>query len=279
MMKDLARYTYREVTDTYFTPIRLFTKVEDERCLRCHNTDRNVSSMGDILIPHQLHYDKKIRCEACHNSVAHGGIARRGQTLLSGLGWSESRAADEMVWENTATTMDECMQCHFRRRVTTECKACHTGLNLPDYHQSVDFAFNHGVPARDLLDSCNVCHGYAGTRKMDVKVTTTVRNYSRENTFCVSCHSRRPMDHDHQWSRQHGVVVKRNGEDGCYVCHDNRDTGDQITKMSCGICHPSTHKPGFKDKHWPDLTASSRPNHTCYTCHSAARCTSCHGTN
>ncbi|MDW7651237.1 MAG: hypothetical protein SCM57_07885, partial [Bacillota bacterium] len=48
LIKDLGRYTFREVSNTYMTPIRMFIKIEDERCLRCHNTDRQVSSMGDI---------------------------------------------------------------------------------------------------------------------------------------------------------------------------------------------------------------------------------------
>jgi nitrate/TMAO reductase-like tetraheme cytochrome c subunit len=280
MMKDLARYTYREVTNTYFTPIRLFTKVEDERCLRCHNTDRTVSSMGDIYIPHKAHYDRNVRCESCHKSVAHGGIARRGETKLGGIGWTEDRAVTAMVWENTATTMDECMQCHFRRKVTTECKSCHTGLNLPDYHKPADFHFNHGTPSRTILGECNVCHGYAGTKKMEVDETTQVRDYSRQNTFCKSCHSSRPVTHTTSWPGQHGQVSERKGQEGCMVCHDNRSTEGLLPpRFNCGSCHPSTHRKGFKQSHYPALAESTRPEYSCYNCHPQNRCISCHGTN
>jgi nitrate/TMAO reductase-like tetraheme cytochrome c subunit len=278
LLKDLARYSYREVTGTYIAPIRLFTKVEDERCLRCHNTDRQVSSMGDIFIPHQAHYDSKVRCESCHRSVAHGGIARKGETKLSGLGWNEDRAVIAMAWENTAATMDDCMQCHFRRKVSTDCRTCHTGLNLPEYHQITNFNTKHGFAARTELEDCNICHGYAGTKKLEIRENTTVRDYSRENTFCKACHSIRPTGHTDRWNSQHGRLVGQGGEDGCLICHDNRDIDSlQLGVTNCGSCHPSTHKKGFQMSHWPEIKAATRPNSTCYTCHPANRCTTCHG--
>ncbi|EEG77726.1 NapC/NirT family cytochrome c [Dethiobacter alkaliphilus] len=280
LFQDLARYAYREATNTYMNPIRLFTRVEDDQCLICHNTDREVSSMGDIYIPHQLHYDSRVSCEACHKSVAHGGIARRGETR-AGSTWDEERAARAMAWENTAAPMDDCMQCHFRRRASVECAACHTGLNLPGYHQFADFNWNHGAAVRNDLEGCNICHGYAGTRLMEVDENTSIKRYARENTFCVDCHRQTPPSHETRWTVRHGdYATSGSGQEGCMVCHDNRDTGEiRVTRSSCGQCHPSPHTPGFQNKHYPDLTASSRPTQSCYMCHSANNCTSCHREN
>ncbi|MCW3491326.1 NapC/NirT family cytochrome c [Dethiobacter alkaliphilus] len=277
LFQDLARYVYREVADTYVTPIRLFTKVDDDRCVACHDMDREVTASGDIYIPHQVHRDSRVMCESCHSSVAHGGAARRGETSVAAI-WNEERAERTMVWENTTAPMDDCMQCHFRRRVTTECKACHTGLNLPTYHQVADFNTNHGAATRDDLEGCNVCHGYAGTRKMEVDNNTSIRTYSRENTFCADCHSTLPPSHENNWNRRHGIFAEGGQEEGCQICHDNRDAGDlQITQTLCGMCHPSPHNPNFKNRHFPDLTASSRPEPSCYMCHPADRCVGCHG--
>ena len=280
LAKDLGRYVFREVTGTYVAPIRLFEKVEDDRCIRCHNMDRDVSASGDILIPHQAHLDRNVRCESCHRALAHGGAARRGETRFGGTGWDEQRANVTMAWKNTTAPMDDCMQCHFRRRVTTECKACHTGLNLPEYHQANDFHFNHGAEVNADLEGCNVCHGYAGTKKMSINERTTVRNYSRENSFCAFCHSKRPQSHTEQFPSEHGRLVRRSGDESCKICHDNREVGGfQVTQVYCGSCHPSPHTPGFKNRHWPDLSAASRPDRSCYMCHPAGNCVGCHGMN
>ncbi|MDW7651236.1 MAG: cytochrome c3 family protein, partial [Bacillota bacterium] len=230
----------------------------------------------------QVHYDRKVKCEACHNSVAHGGIARRGETGEDDTNWNRERAVTAMVWENTATTMDDCMQCHFRRKASTDCKACHTGLNLPEYHQVAEFTFSHGTPAREKLEECNVCHGYAERKKMEVRSDHTVTNYSRENTFCRDCHSLRPERHTERWKFDHAARTKLNGKEGCLVCHDDRPKNTlelSITPTQCGTCHRGgTHRKNWRAAH-PNfpimITEQTRFSMDCMQCHTN-KCLQCH---
>jgi hypothetical protein len=278
--KDMMRFVFKEVTNDYITPIRMFAKVDDERCLSCHTVDRRVTSVSDIIIPHELHYDRKVSCVACHSSVVHGGIASRGETVdLSD--WDTSRAVTAMAWENTAMPMSDCMSCHALRKVTNDCSACHSGLDLPQYHLTADFGINHGTAAGEQLRDCNDCHGFSGRSVMEVAAQTTLRSYSRENQFCVGCHSTRPVTHTVRWPSQHGTSATRDGEDGCLICHDVGVTDSSghlsFTNSNCGGCHPSPHRAGWAINHRLQLPASPRIDASCYRCHNESRCTSCHG--
>ena len=277
---DLVRFTIKEVSGDFEEPIRLLPNLSEERCLKCHLTSRYVTSATDIIIPHDIHAERSIDCATCHSAVVHGGIARRGETVER-TGWNESMAVSALAWENTVKPMEECMGCHQLLAVTNDCNACHAKLELPTYHQQTSFISSHGEAAAADLQGCNTCHGFSGNKMLQVSEETTVRSYSRENNFCSDCHSMTPNSHTAKWQRQHGGGAKKSGEDGCLICHDTGKT-DTVGNLaligpSCGNCHPSPHRDGFKSRHYPPLGNSSGPTQSCFTCHPANRCISCHG--
>lgn len=279
---DLVRMTYAEITKSYITPIRLFRGIDDETCFRCHTFNRQFSVSGDLIIPHEQHSDRRVRCVSCHSAVAHGDIARRAITRkVSYTDWDKDQGLQEMARELVQPSMDDCMSCHYRRKVSTDCSVCHTDMTGPDHHQLADFSVNHGDFARAELVDCNFCHGYSGAKKMQVKENTTVTEYSRSNRFCLSCHRARPATHSgDRFKNTHGnsILTGRKDKGDCLVCHDNNLAEDipKATEVTCSSCHPAKHGRNWRGGHLPRLMPGEGISGKCFMCHSVDTCLSCH---
>lgn len=279
--KDLARWTYSEVTESYILPIRLFRGVEDEVCFRCHSFNRQATVPGSLIIPHEAHTDKRVRCVSCHSAVAHGDIARRGVTRrIASDQWDKDQGLQQMARSLVQTNKADCMSCHYRRKVTTDCIACHGEMLLPDYHNAADFTWNHGDEAKEMLADCNFCHGWTGPRKMVADEKTNLVEYSRSNRFCISCHRVRPQSHGEAlFNETHGRSISegRRDSEGCLVCHDNNAAElPQASTVTCVACHPSKHGRDWRERHSPPLAPGERLSNLCFMCHYAEGCLSCH---
>lgn len=279
--KDLARWTYSEVTKSYVLPIRLFRGVDDEVCFRCHSFKREASVPGNLIIPHEAHTDKRVRCVSCHSAVAHGDIAKRAITRKIDIKqWDEDLGLQQMAKSLVHTNKADCMSCHYRRKVTTDCIACHGEILLPEYHKPSTFVKQHGREAREQLADCNFCHGWTGPKKMVVDDKTKLVDYSRNNRFCISCHRVRPESHGgEQFKETHGLPINAGLREavGCLVCHDNnlKDL-PKATETTCSSCHPAKHKNNWRQGHMPLVAPGEKIQPTCFFCHSETSCLSCH---
>lgn len=277
----LARMAESTVLQNYVTPIRLFRSIDDERCFKCHSFNRQTTASGDLIIPHQDHTSSNVRCASCHSAIAHGDIARRRITANVGYErWDQDQGLQEMARQLTQPSMDTCMSCHYRRRITTDCAACHTDMYGPENHTLADFGVNHGRFARDELEDCNFCHGYVGPSKLVVSEKTDLTEYSRQNTFCITCHRQLPETHKKDnFFGMHGQAILSGSREqtSCLTCHDN-NTSDlpQATRTSCGSCHPSTHGKNWQRRHRPAVMPGEKIQEDCLTCHSTTTCLSCH---
>lgn len=279
-MVDLASMVESQVLKNYVTPIRLFSSINDERCFRCHNYTNETSASGDLVIPHQDHTSSKVRCASCHSGVAHGDIARRGITKKVGYEeWDSDQGLQQMAQELVQPDMDTCMSCHFRRRITMECSACHTDMYGPESHELADFGTNHGSWAREGLKDCNDCHGYEGLKKLEVKENTSLIKYTRDNTFCLSCHKKKPESHASGYFEGHGRSIAQGlkQKDNCYVCHDNNIPEiTRVTNITCSECHPAKHGKDWQNSHMPRVLPGQKLSYECLGCHSSATCLACH---
>ncbi|PGY15378.1 NapC/NirT family cytochrome c [Bacillus sp. AFS031507] len=286
----------RNEEDTTATIIRMPKEIADSACEKCHNiSTREFSPSGDIVIPHQQHSDKKIKCTQCHSSVAHGKIADRNMTFKTDYKkWdSEVGTAAMADLKFTRPTMETCMDCHIARKITTECSSCHTTGMVPKSHKKADFKTKtHGLEARLELKDCNSCHKFMSTAKLEgyeeastidkyLNQSSTLTNknehtYAKENTFCQDCHKVRPTIHTKTFIGSHGAQASKN-EEKCYTCHDqNRTNTASNNTVNCSSCHQMKHLNNWREGHPIPVRNTKKPEERCYTCHVKKTCTNCH---
>lgn len=279
---DLARFAYVQATGTYILPLRLLTGIGDAACLRCHTFNRGTSAAGDLIIPHADHSAGQVRCISCHAGAAHGNIGRRRVTAaIPSSDWNLLEGRRQMGRGFTAAPKEDCMVCHFNRRVTLSCADCHREDKTPAGHLAEDFLLTHGALARETGD-CHRCHAYdARGRKITVYPGENLAAYTRRNDFCLDCHRQRPASHQPDF-RNHGPAAADNVA-GCMICHDNQAQAalPEASAVYCGSCHPSPHRAGWQERHnrrrrgariFPGQTLSS----ACFSCHQRYVCLNCH---
>lgn len=300
---------YYMATASYAAPIVILKPVTDDACNRCHNmATRHLSPSGDLIIPHDVHARKKVSCSKCHGGVAHGNIAKRKVTYSVDYGKWNSELGTSLMGEQKyiRPDMDLCINCHKALKAPLACRACHKTSMLPDNHKNDEFKYeNHGRMAARDLNYCDSCHSYMTDKKIEVvketknyqdylgrgknRPTVTVKDYSRQNTYCKTCHSKRPPSHRSSsftagHGKQAGVDRKR-----CMTCHDNyvpqgpggpQGTDETlVTGTACSSCHPSPHSKSVQWQngyHPVELPARPRINASCYTCHNKESCGACH---
>lgn len=289
---------FKKETNRYTAPIQMPKEIPNSACEKCHNMKtRDVTPPGDLIIPHDKHLSKGIKCTQCHSGVAHGKIAERNVTFKSDYSkWDDSLGKSMMSdVKFTNTKMETCMECHEARDVSTECKTCHTSGMLPKSHKDPAFKTQtHGSTAKKDIKKCNSCHQYMSdkeitgleegspseeflTGKGNQKPTMTAQEYAKENTFCKKCHTQRPQSHGSSFVSSHGAIAKHSTEK-CLTCHDYQKTGfNKTTNVTCSSCHPAMHAgKDFRATHPITLPQGQKPVETCYTCHNKQKCTSCH---
>lgn len=279
--KSMARFIYRQATKSYILPIRVFGGISDEICLQCHSFNRRVTLPGDLIIPHEDHSIKNVRCIACHRGVAHGNIGKRRVTAsIPAKSWTPTEGARQMSRPFTAPPKEDCMSCHFNRRIEIGCESCHREDKVPPSHRVTNFLTTHGTQAQQFKD-CLRCHAYDSRgKKIVLPFGGTLKAYSRQNDFCLECHRRMPESHLPDF-RRHGINAKEDTA-GCLICHDNQAQADlpEASLLYCGSCHPSPHKKGWQARHTRRRRAIILPGmeieKSCFACHDPARCLSCH---
>jgi nitrate/TMAO reductase-like tetraheme cytochrome c subunit len=291
---------YKNFTNTYTAPIQMATDIPNSACDRCHNMkSRQVTPPGDLIIPHDKHLAKGIKCTECHSGVAHGKIAERNVTFKSDYSkWNEELGKSMMSDVSfTQPKMETCMECHQARDVSTACKTCHSTGMVPASHKEPNFKTgDHGKLAGKDVTKCNKCHQYMSdepitglkdipaaqqflaTGTVHQKSSISAQEYAKENTFCKKCHTAKPASHVKGFVNLHGAIVNQQGEQKCLACHDEQKTGfNKTTNITCSSCHPAMHEgKNYKEHHPINLTGVSAPSELCYTCHNKPTCTSCH---
>jgi nitrate/TMAO reductase-like tetraheme cytochrome c subunit len=276
--------------------IRMTKEIPNSACEKCHNmSTRQVTPSGDIIIPHDQHLDKNIKCIQCHSNVAHGEIADRNMTFRTDYDKWDSKVGKAAMADLkfTRPTMETCMDCHIARKITTECKACHTSGMEPESHNKADFKTqSHGLLAKTDLTECNSCHKYMSTAPLEgygtvstidkylnqdsVQLDKNEHTYAKENTFCQACHNKRPPSHNNTFIGSHGAQASKNQEK-CSTCHDeNKTTTAGSNTVNCSTCHQMKHLDKWREDHPIPVENVKKPEARCYTCHVEKTCTACH---
>ena len=229
---------------------------------------------GPAAFPHRKHVLAGVTCTTCHAGLGSGGAALH-------------IPAD-------AT----CLTCHAKPHDTHPCLGCHAAEGaLADLADARDhLLFDHGSHVATTKGDCMRCHvGIAeGDAHLRPPMATCFKCHAhdaeRDARKCDACHRgledakllpQSHLAHDGDWLREHGTRAASSG-DLCQSCHKEK---------FCAECHganvavlpatlhfadpfaPSVHRAGFTARH--ALEARAEPG-ACTTCHSPARCESCH---
>jgi nitrate/TMAO reductase-like tetraheme cytochrome c subunit len=290
---------FKKETNTFTAPIQMPKDIPNSACERCHNMKtRQVTPSGDIIIPHEKHLTKGVKCVSCHSGVAHGKIAERNVTFKSDYDkWDDTLGKSMMSdIKFSSPKMETCMDCHEARDVSTACKTCHKTGEVPKSHKESSFKKgSHGKLAENDIKYCNKCHEYMSSTEIkdigqDVPTskqflsggkakptTISAQQYAKENTFCKECHTQRPVSHVKGFVNQHGSLAKQN-QQRCLTCHDEKENGfNKTTNITCDTCHPAMHAGmDYRASHPIKLAVNQKPVELCYSCHNRTKCESCH---
>jgi len=276
-------YIAKYFTNKYTLPIVSSTAIPNQVCENCHSSIRKVTPSGDINVTHENHLQQGIACINCHGGVAHALVAERGLTTKENIAtWTLAKAEQVSKFDDTKTAMEACLDCHEQvnlgekpwldaeipakegtdklpqavealassatSEVTapTRCAACHKTIVTPVNHVEKTWGDTHGITAAKDVSYCASCHSRQKDRAL-VTAQTNVKDYSRSNTFCATCHLERPVGHlanQHQWLPAHSIVVKDKGAQNCLVCHEITQATDQnknkipgVNAVTCNTCH------------------------------------------
>jgi hypothetical protein len=228
---------------------------------------------GPRAFPHRKHVVAGITCTKCHVGID---------------GNTRAALPDDA----------SCRDCHAKPHDPRPCLACHVASGaLAELAEAREhLVFDHGRHASASNGNCMRCHvGIAeGDDHLRPAMATCYKCHAHEEARdarrCETCH--RNLDdgatlpashlaHDGDWLREHGTRAASSG-DLCQTCH---------REQFCAECHgktvaalpaarhftdpftPSVHRAGFAARH--SLEARAEPG-TCTTCHTPARCASCH---
>lgn len=269
---------FEHVTKRYYLPLQIKKPISNTVCESCHTEARKITPSGDIKIPHDKHLAQGISCVTCHSGVAHGTISERQVTIDGDFErWTPVLGRQNMVPAFRTIEMNQCLDCHKARNAPQECKTCHTKIIPPASHQTSAWVQEgvHGQEAFQSITECNKCHNntlsFNAVHKSD-----PVTEYARSNTFCVTCHLKKPANHNSSWGSQHGISAGNN-EKGCLVCHESATAKktDNAPATVCKSCHGKPH-PIPASSHPIPLPKGTQPKAECYSCHQETTCTRCH---
>ncbi|PKM80364.1 MAG: hypothetical protein CVU89_14240 [Firmicutes bacterium HGW-Firmicutes-14] len=304
---------YLYFTGTYDRPIQMSHDLEDEICMSCHSVNRGFTPSGDLIIPHDKHAARDVKCVECHSGVAHGNIVARELTKDGKYEvWTAEFGKKQMTKDYSEPKMNTCLDCHINPKkygvknvdgVTQACEACHTQISMPPDHKVADFGTSHGKLAAQNLDYCNKCHSYSLEAK-DILLDDPVARYARGNVFCYECHQKRPEGHGDKWRMTHKKGVTGGDVSGCLICHNNEkptpqhkavptycikchgqqgegtepgDDGKQDGSSSSGkTTFKKYHPSGWRTYHPTIVKEKGASNEGCWNCHETNHCADCH---
>jgi nitrate/TMAO reductase-like tetraheme cytochrome c subunit len=219
-------------------------------------------------------------CIDCHNKVNHG--EEPWEEMAYNVPPNPEHGEKKTETENTKTiktahdeqTQEIILQAIGKQKtnvkVSMECETCHKKVKVPASHKEYDWNSNHGGTAIQDLNKCVNCHQDSkwakeipkedimsllkmGSQKGNIKPTIAdVKDQTRINNFCSTCHSKRPQGHldSDQWLTKHAPAAKTaEAKSQCFVCHEKEKPASNSsnikapTDVYCEYCHRS----GFKD--------------------------------
>jgi cytochrome c-type protein NapC len=151
-------------------------------------------------------------------------------------------------------------------KIPMKCETCHRKIKVPESHNNFQWDVNHGNTAMQVLNKCLNCHQDSKWVKEmpeeDIKTQLTlstqeekyspnyqmVKDESRKNKFCKTCHSEEPPSHAGEWALGHAVSSLEDNEKlKCYICHDReKPKSDPSTiKAPSDVYCEYCHKNGF----------------------------------
>ena len=269
--KDWAKKTVQFTTQLWQRPVKILNPVQNEVCLKCHSENRETTPSGDLIIPHDRHQEKNVRCIACHQGIVHGE-----KMNIEVMQQREFDSNPDHPKTPPKTNMNDCLDCHAKKQQTIACEACHTDIVKPPSHDEPTFDTEHGLQAFDDVDGCNKCHSYTFSNEGVKNEQDRVKKYARGNVFCYTCHMKTPLSHEGEWLDRHPPLAKDN-KDGCLVCHSEEPKkDDRVTKTYCNTCHAQPHESGWRKIHPSKVKIEGTANRKCFDCHSQNQCYSCH---
>ncbi|TLM73395.1 MAG: hypothetical protein FDZ70_07745 [Actinobacteria bacterium] len=157
-------------------------------CQKCHTGYREVSSDGDLLIPHKAHVEVlDMNCVRCHQDLVHSKNEH---------GFNRPQ-------------MEMCLKaCHDGTQATRECVKCHTRKQAPADHKRGDWLEVHSAMATKT--DCDECHSWSPDYCKDCHLE---RPESHTATW--------KKDHQHRAKeRGKGCYACHDSAKFCKQCHD-----------------------------------------------------------
>ncbi len=228
-------------TNTYQLPLATKQPIGNDVCLKCHSQNRIPTIPGDLIISHTTHDAAGVQCINCHNGAVHARIVERDEiTKVPMQDWTPTTGRIQMEVNNTEPRMLQCLTCHRKWKVTTQCEKCHKKTPTPPSHQPATWRTMHGQAAWKDVNLCSQCHYEKGLSDSFDK--QEVADYIRSNSFCYNCHLKtKPPDHIYTWAHDHSTHVVKGEVPYCIVCHDlDPPKNGQPTKgnpIYCNMCH------------------------------------------
>lgn len=278
---------------------------KEESCAMCHDIDRDKPGkdcalchpgfqagqpVARVVIPvpnlkfnHEVHVEKKVRCQVCHGDLAAEGVGLATREHLP--------------------KMRLCLECHDGREAPNKCTTCH----LAGPGGMLQTAFASGT-----LAPSGVLHGDDHDltfRRDHARVAMSEEQYCgncHKQEFCVGCHNGtvKPMDfHGNDYVTLHPIEARRNSPDCsachraqtfCVGCHSRSGVamdgkGSEFLPTSGGDLTRRFHPPGWIGVDESGLVrgvgARDATHHSfeaqrnirqCAACHREEFCTECH---
>lgn len=293
---NLVKHTYLYVYKKYQYPIEAKAFPGEEVCRRCHTPDRMVTAPMGVKVSHDGHLARGFKCMDCHSNLVHGKVAKKVQPEENGFLHFTTADAQPLAVEGGLVPMDQCSSCHNGKTAPKGCQTCHPGLKPPPGHNKPEF---HGKQALRDIRSCHGCHEYNANRNYSNPPRgdgpAEVAQYTRQNTFCFNCHTKKPSSHAGNFVVEHRLPAKLNRQ-GCAVCHDDarpaptKPAGKSSpggistpetaaaakapSQVFCDDCHKRVHPANWLVGHREPAKVQGTTQ--CFSCHGATTCRRCH---
>lgn len=290
---------YLVATDSYHKPIngesRYSLEMETEVCEYCHKmSNRKVTPSKGVLIDHEKHEEKGIKCTRCHNRVAHRGAtgfegedkARAAQVTFLGKVVKSEIYPDRMK-------MVFCMECHTKGKVARNGEAAQEAAVEVSSAEEAGSSHEEGAELVPAPKACSTCHpkdfnlkpsnhSTAGFVKPAVVGQRALhpKGFEKDEEYCRSCHSKEFCTNCHgvemphptaNWikgKKEHTAAGRKNPQ-SCTTCHPGVNF--------CQQCHHPAYQPAkgtWIVSHQSDVNKNGA--NACFDCHGPTYCSHCH---
>ncbi|MDP4085178.1 MAG: NapC/NirT family cytochrome c [Bacillota bacterium] len=209
-------------------------------------------------------------CIDCHNKV------NKGEKPWTDISYSVPANPEVHQKKTSQDTQNIILQAIGKQQVNVKlsmkCETCHKKIKVPPSHQWAYWKQAHGNTAIQELDQCLECHQDSEwikeIPKQDImsqlnqeKVKyvpnlTVVKDESRANKFCSTCHANRPPSHENtaihsvdSWLTGHAREGSSpEGKARCFVCHDREKPKAGEVKPPTDVYCEYCHRTGFMDE-------------------------------